>query len=104
MNWYKKAKLADKEPDPNKNIHTTCQYCNRWVTEDKPNIWKKQEDLDPEENDQRMNAENGMMGYRSEIGVSHGICPYCFETMQKIGFPKNRADINTIKEVSLSLN
>lgn len=84
MNWYKKAKLIDKKaPTDINSIHLTCQYCGRWATHSynvqankDEYVWKRPEQLDLEEKRQ-MNKSYSLMG------ISHGICPYCMEILER---------------------
>jgi len=104
MNWYKTARLADSESDPDKSIYTTCQYCKRWAVEGSPRVWRKAKDLDEEENAQREIAEESMKIYPSPIGVSHGNCPYCSEVLEVMGYPKDKAAIDNIIKMSLMMS
>lgn len=107
MNWYKQSKLIDKDPS-RKKIHSICQYCQRWAThpiksspEYEEYEWKKAEQLNPEEK-QEMNEA---LKYNSnDIGISHGVCSYCINLINKIGFPETRKEINNLITKSLSIN
>ena len=91
-NWYREAKLIDKtKNDPTQTIYTACSYCNRFATspDGSPNsnkVWKLLDEMDPEEKEQTLNAMNIMQNQdnreefkKSAIGISHGMCPECFE-------------------------
>jgi hypothetical protein len=121
MNWYKKAKinprleftpnfslnplekearLADKEPSPDKDIYTVCQYCKRWATEDDNQnldkvVWKKYHELKEDSEMPRADAAMGGSSDKGSISLSHGICDYCMDIInEKIEKGKKKNDPN----------
>jgi len=101
MNWYKKSKLIDKDPSKESVINTTCSYCHRWAThpfdEHSDNIaWKKFEDLD--EDEKEMASFISKQPFSKELGLSHGICPYCNDILIKYDY---NIDPSKVGEMSL---
>ena len=100
MNWYKTAKLADKDPNPDKLLFTACMYCNRWKTDESP-PWKTFEQLSSEEDKyQAARALESMKDSPEDIGISHGICSYCHSLMPD-GLPKNNKETRELIKNSL---
>lgn len=104
MNWYKLAKLVDKEPNPDKSLFSACMFCNRWNTEESPN-WKTYDQLESDED--KTNAKIALTSidvedYKSiDSGISHGICPYCTNIIKDKGWPRSKNDISNVIELSL---
>lgn len=99
MNWYKKARLADKNylEENTTSIHVLCQWCDRVATHPIENsmseehrIWKRIENLNPEERKQLGQADN----------LSHGACDICMGIAKKYKF---QASDEKIKEESLGV-
>jgi hypothetical protein len=114
MNWYKKAKLADKIESPTHNMYSACMFCKRWATYDGSEeappqdkyIWKKKEELDSNEQAHAYAAEfeRTNPGKRDfAIDVSHGICAYCSALMEELGYPQGQEERNELIEMSLSM-
>jgi hypothetical protein len=102
MNWYKKAKLADKDPQSDQNLFTACMFCDRWKTEEAPQ-WKTFEDLETEDQTKAQRALDTMTDNPQDIGISHGICDYCkplLETLEK-KWPRDKAETKYIRDKSL---
>lgn len=104
---HREAYLINKDTG-DKGMYLTCQYCGRWATHpinDKSGrsdyIWKKPEQLDPEEDKGVKDAIHQLhnTNYKDVIkSVSHGMCPICFSIAEKnFDLPKE-----TIKELSLN--
>jgi hypothetical protein len=109
MNWYRQAKLVDtSHPTDKKHINTQCAYCNRWAThpddpkaQNEKRTWKSYEELDPQEKEEA-NKANQRINH-----TSHGLCPICLHTMQKIkdkGQDPYDIDPKEIKALSLGLH
>ena len=112
MNWYKTSKLADKSDELESNIYSACMYCKRWATHEgetrpDPNqyVWKKTPELNEDEKAHAYAAEYEMANQDArdfDIGISHGICPYCDEILEEIGgWPESREQINYVTQKSL---
>jgi len=104
--WYKIAKLVDKEPNPDKSTYSACMFCKRWVIEDEGGeaSWKRDDQLTPEESAAAAFAMTQMDNWDADIGVSHGICPYCKIALDDVGgFPRNNDDTRYVKEKSLAM-
>ena len=80
-NWYRKARLVDKDPSANVT-YVKCVYCKKYATFDPSNpgetIWKTVDEMDEEEKGQVEEGEGAMGRYVEEMGISHGICPSCY--------------------------
>ena len=86
MNWYKKAKLSDKDKNPDKSIFLRCMYCKNFLTspngiyseEDRQDManWKSVEEMDAEERFE-LNIAINSRDIKDPIGISDGMCPRC---------------------------
>ena len=92
MTWYRKAKLADKNKNPNEALYLRCMYCQKFLThpdgiysdQDKLNManWKSLEEMDAEELSEREVAINSK-DIKDPVGISDGICPSCKEVSDR---------------------
>lgn len=108
MSWYKKALLIDKGiTETDKDMFSVCQYCGRWATHpttDKAGrheyIWKKPEELDPQEDRDVKDALYQMKNVKYEEvskSISHGMCNICYDiARENFHLPSEK-----IKEMSL---
>ena len=87
MNWYKKARLIDKDKS-NKNTYVQCMDCKRFSTD---TGWKNTDEMiqggEPQDakDANKALAEFEKNNYRSNFGISHTRCPECHEKfMQEI--------------------
>jgi hypothetical protein len=113
MNWYKIARLQIKNPDDDVPLYRGCMFCKRWGTvpdnaaDSSPTIWKKEEDLSQLEKKQILEAKNEALkgcGH-ANIGVTHGICSYCWNIMGGVrGYPNGSKAIDELINKSLSLS
>jgi len=112
MSWYKKAKLADKAISDDQYIFSVCQYCKRWATNDggygkNPNqsYWKKDNELNREEKQEAKKAISDMRfgDLNNKTGISHTVCGYCMNLVDKMGYPETRKKIDILTEKSLAL-
>ena len=110
MNWYKKAKLSDKDPSE-EIIFTTCQYCGRWATQEGEDVvdedarvWKKNEQLNSEESYDVAKVMEPIGTRQEGVHLSHGICPYCMDTLRTQGFPSGQEETNELINMSLRLS
>jgi len=85
MNWYKKARLIDKDPSEEVVTHLQCAQCKRFAVHniDDPSdphpVWKHVEELTTEEKQEAQLSLNAMDYYKVERGITHGYCPDCFK-------------------------
>lgn len=105
LNWYKKSKLIDKNHTAEKNMNSQCMYCKRWATHPQnvkagreEIIWKTYDQLDIEE------REGVDMAKKNMSDVSHGICQYCMDVINKLKSDniKNPLDPDYIRDLSLA--
>jgi hypothetical protein len=90
MNWYKKAKLIDKDPSE-KVMNLQCAWCKRFAihniddpSDPKP-VWKLLEELTAEEQNEAQLSLKAMVDLKDERGISHGLCPECFQkTLEEV--------------------
>jgi len=105
---HKEAHLIDKDVG-DKEMYLTCQYCGRWATHplnDKSErsnyVWKKPEQLDPEEDKDVKDAIRQLYNanYQDVMkSVSHGMCRICYKIVEDLGFHVSK---ERVKELSLS--
>jgi hypothetical protein len=86
MDWYRKAKIINKDSRENWQTFNRCMICGRFATspsgEDGGDIvWKSEDQMDEDEKMDRDMAiyywKNG--GPRASMGISDGYCPKCLE-------------------------
>ena len=96
MNWYKKARLIDKEKvhkseEQNQIMPLMCAYCQKWATHPldpgsvnrNEYIWKTEEELlkDPSDKMDLDQVKRDIAEGRSNI--SHGYCPECSQKQKE---------------------
>ena len=90
-NWYRKARLIDKDPDIGKQTYVQCFQCKKFLTSpsgettDPKSIWKDRRDMDPIERDEHDAAMSMFEAddYSAPIGITSVFCPLCFAEQQE---------------------
>ena len=88
MNWYKVAKLIDKNfsHSKDKKIYVKCSVCGKYATHpsspvasDDEYVWKSLDELNSEEINEAIRSEKPIKDRDPNLSISHGHCPICFQ-------------------------
>ena len=112
MSWYKTAKLANKlEGEEGRGLFSVCQYCDRLATQEgdgvipeESKVWKKLTQLSIDEINEYGQVMESVKAHNPNVGLSHGICSYCFGIIEENGMqtPNNDEEERELVEKSLA--